>query len=67
MCAVVALLLAPYAGCSAGDVPSHTSSDETSAVLEEHEASSQRGSIPKKKTSSGTEKPLGQIEDLLAN
>ena len=67
MCTIVALLLAPYAGCSAVDVRSHTSSDESSAVLEEHEASSQRGSIPEKKSSPGTEKSLGQIEDLLAN
>lgn len=69
MCTLVALLLAPYAGCNAGEVQTHTNSDEATAYIEEHESSAQQSKSKgiEKSSAAGGEKSLDGIEELLGD
>lgn len=63
---IVALLLAPYAGCNRGSLQTHSDSDTTSPDFEEHERAHRKSSHSERGSSAGAHEPLDQIEDLLA-
>ncbi len=67
MCTLVTLLLAPYAGCNAGEVQTHSHSDEASAYIEGHERSAQKSEGIERSSATAVEKSLDGIEELLGD
>lgn len=67
ICAIVALLLAPYAGCNEGDVQSNLPSDERAVHGKGLNTSRQRDNGIERGSSAGANESLDRIEDLLAN
>ena len=67
LCSVVALLLAPYAGCNGGELQTPTDSEESASERQDRKESAEISKAQQKRSSAGANEPLDQIEDLLAN